>query len=293
MIQQTKPVYLLLFIVFLFASIASQAQIGMKMTAEHERFLRYEPIVLRLSLRNYSGNTLVFGENEHGQGKLVFTVVAQSGHIVSAIDPKANPMAGLVFAPGQSRELTITLNAIFDLQKNDFYNVTAYVDHNRLPQAFASNEVTFEVREGILLSTKTIGLPTTKNDELIKSIQASLMRFNDGVGEIYCLRVEDDDKVYGTFRIGPYISGSRPQLDADGSSAIHVLVQVRPKLYSYAVYSVIGGEAKMRQQRYYVPENGVPTISRAPGYLKILYAKQAVEGVDFKFQEENWKPKTK
>ena len=115
------------------------------------------------------------------------------------------------------------------------------------------------------------------------------MRFNDGKREIYCLRIEDENCVYGTFRVGPYIAGREPQLDADGASAIHVFIQVAPKLYSYAVYSIIGGEAKIRQQRYFVPDNGVPTLSRTTGYFKVLYARQAIEGVDFKFQNvEDW-----
>lgn len=278
-------------VLMLFAAITVSAQVGMRMTAEHQRYLRYEKINLTLALRNYSGNTLVFGENEEGQGKMLFTVVSQSGALVTPLDMKANPLAGVVFGPGESKELVVTINALFDMQKDDFYHITAYIDHKRLPQGYASNEVILEVREGSLINSKTIGLPTTDDNSLIKTITASLIRFNDGTDDLYCLRIEDDNRVYGTFRIGPYITGGPPQLDADSSSAIHVLVQIRPKLYSYNVYSLIGGEAKMRLQRYYVPNNGVPTISRATGYLKILYARQAVEGVDYRIQPEKRKAK--
>ncbi len=274
------------------AAFAVHAQIGMNLKASNERYLRYERIQLKLLIRNYSGNTLVFGgkdtESATGQlgGRLLFNVTSQSGRLVQMLDPTANPMAGMVFGPGESRELTVTLNALFDLQQDDFYMVTAYIDHKRLPQGFASNTVNFEVRDGSVIKKRTIGLPTQRSDELIKSITASLMRFNDGKKEIYCLRIDDDNCVYGTFRLGPYITGSTPQLDADGTSAIHVLIQVSPRLYSYAVYSLINGVAKLRQQRYYAPDNGVPTLSRAPGYLKILNAKPAKEGVDYKIDEK-------
>ncbi|MBQ9367629.1 MAG: hypothetical protein IJT83_07600 [Victivallales bacterium] len=279
-------------IILLFiASTAVHAQIGMKISAQHERYLRYERIQMKLQLRNYSGNTLIFGKDAQGQnlGRLVFKVTAQNGNLVSMLDPAANPMDGMVFGAGESRELTLTLNALFDLQVDGFYTVTAYIDHKRLPQGFASNTLNFEVRDGSLVATKTIGLPTENNSDAIKSVAASLMRFNDGKREIFCLRIEDENCVYGTFRVGPYIAGREPQLDADGTSAIHVFIQVAPKLYSYAVYSIIGGEAKIRQQRYFVPENGVPMLSRTTGYFKVLYARQAVEGVDFKFQTvEDW-----
>ena len=280
-------------IVFLFVLTTAMlhAQIGMQISAQHERYLRYERIQMKLNLRNYSGNTLVFGKDAQGQnvGKLVFKVTSQNGNLVSMLDPTANPMEGMVFGAGESRELTLTLNALFDLQVDGFYTVTAYIDHKRLPKGYASNTLNFEVRDGSIIANKNIGLPTDNNVDSIKSVSASLMRFNDGKREIYCLRIEDENCVYGTFRVGPYIAGREPQLDADGTSAIHVFIQVAPKLYSYAVYSIIGGEAKIRQQRYFVPDNGVPMLSRTTGYFKVLYARQAIEGVDFKFQSvEDW-----
>jgi len=278
---------ILLVFLCLFATIAF-AQVGMNITTEHSRYLKYEPIKLKLLLRNYSGNTLVFGKQEKGGqgGRLVFSVSSQSGALVSMLRPDANPMDGMVFGPGESKELTLTLNALFDLQLDGFYTVVAYIDHNRLPQGYHSNEISFEVRDGTVITSRVIGLPTDKEDALIKHITASLMRFNDNDGEIYCLRIDDENCVYGTFRLGPYIKGSVPQLDADGASAIHVLVQVRSRLYVYAVYSIVSGEAKPRFQKYYIPDNGTPTFSRATGYLKILYARPAKEGVDFKREKE-------
>ncbi len=268
------------------------AQVGMHLTAEKERYLRYEPIDLTLTLRNYSGNTLIFGRSsEDGteQGRLAFSVKMHDGSSVAPMSANINPMEGMVFAPGETKELKLTINKYYDMQKDDFYKVTAYVDHKRMPKAYISNSVSFEVREGTVITTKSFGLPARSNEDLIKSVSASLMRFNDGQDDVYCLRIEDEKTVFGTFRIGPCITGSTPQLDADSASAIHVLVQVRPRLYCYSVYSIIGGEAKLRQQRYYKPDNGVPTLSRAPGYLKILYAKQAVEGTDFRYGKEAWK----
>ena len=287
MLKSSKVIFAVL--VF---SLCSYAQIGMNLKAEKERYLRYEPIELTLTLRNYSGNTLIFGRDDKSgveQGRLAFLIKMHDGSTVNPLAGAINPLAGLVFSPGETKELKLTINQFYDLQKDDFYNVSAYVEHKRMSKAFMSNSVSFEVREGTLITSKIIGLPTASDDDMIKTITASLMRFNDGQDDVYCLRIEDEKTVFGTFRIGPCITGSTPQLDADEASAIHVLVQVRARLYCYSVYSIIGGEAKLRQQRYYKPDNGVPTLSRAPGYLKILYATQAVEGTDFRYGKEAWK----
>lgn len=278
----------LMFMAAIVALLATDAlaQVGLKLKSERDKYLKYEHINMTLLVRNYSGNTLVFGNAEGTQGRLLFDVTSRSGKPVPTLSAKANPIAGMVFAPGESKQLTLTLNALYDLQRDDFYTVTAYIDHKRMTQGFKSNTVSFEVRDGIVITQRTIGLPTEKNDELIKNVSATLLRFNEGNhSEIYCLRIEDATSVYGTFRLGPYIIGGQPQLDADGTSAIHVLVQISSRLYSYAVYSLIKGKAILRMQRYYLPDNGTPQLSRSTGYLKILYAKPAIEGVDYQVQK--------
>lgn len=287
MSTSTRSLWLLPALLLLVLAHNAAAQIGLRLDAKFKRYLRYEKIDLTLLIHNYSGNTLIFGgEDLQDSGKLTFTIDTQSRNIVSLLDPNANPLRGIILRPGERRELTLTLNALYDLQREDVYTVSANVEHARLPNIHQSNATTFEVREGTRILEKNIGLPADNDTALIASLQVSLMLFNDGIGTIYCLRVEDDDNVYGTFRIGPYISGSQPQMDADSSSAIHVLVQVRPRLYSYAIYSMVADEVKLRQQQYYVSETGIPTLSRDTGYLKVLYGRLAREGVDYELTDD-------
>ena len=40
---------------------AAFGQIGIWVKADHKHYLRYEPVEVAVTLRNYSGNTLVFG----------------------------------------------------------------------------------------------------------------------------------------------------------------------------------------------------------------------------------------
>lgn len=274
---------LLLLLLMLGAPLV-HAQIGMQISTPHSRYLVYEKIPIKLTLRNYSGNTLVF--TKENKGSLSFMVRTRSGSSVVQIDPSANPMEGMIFAPGESKTLNLIINQLFDLQRPTFYNITACVNHPRLPNTYVSKELSFEVKQGAVLSSRIIGLPTAKESDPIHSITASIVRFNNGKEELYCLRIDDDEQVYGTFRIGPFMNGTPPQLDADSTSAIHVLVQLRPKLFSYTVYAILNGEAVIRQQRYYIPNGGTPQLSRASGYIKVLYATQAIEGRDFIMQPE-------
>jgi hypothetical protein len=82
------------------------------------------------------------------------------------------------------------------------------------------------------------------------------------------------------------MGSSVPQMDVDGSSAIHILIQVAPHLYSYSVYSMIGEIVKLRQQVYYVADGGYPQLSRASGYLKVEHARVAQQGKDYNLKEK-------
>ncbi|NLG15620.1 MAG: hypothetical protein GX561_15630 [Lentisphaerae bacterium] len=269
----------------------ASAQLGLKLESEQSCYMRYEQIKLRLTIRNYSGNTLVFGGADSTErGRLSFVIRNQANQLVTSLDPKANPLQDMILSPGMSRELTLIINSLFDMQRADTYKIEAHVEHYRLPHICASEPILVDVREGIVWKERVVGLPMRDGASAINSVQVKLMQFTDSIGSIWCLRVEDDEHVYGTFRLGPYMSSSTPQMDADGGSAIHILIQVSPRLYSYTVYSMIGEVVKLRQQVYYVAEGGYPQLSRASGYLKVINARVAKLGTDYNIKpERDWR----
>ena len=262
------------------------AQIGMKLESEQDCYLRFERVKLRLTVRNYSGNTLVFGGDSSAErGKLTFVIRRQSGQMVKCLDLDANPMKDLILAPGVNRQLVIDINTLFDMQRPDVYKIEARIDHHRLPHVCASEPILVEVKEGNVMKERIIGLPMKKETDQIRNVNVKLMQFTDSVGSIWCLRVEDDELVYGVFRLGPFMGSSVPQMDVDGTSAIHILIQVGPHLYSYSVFCMVGEVVKLRQQVYYVADGGYPQLSRKSGYLKVEHARVAQQGKDYNLKD--------
>jgi len=263
---------------------AAHAQIALRLTAEKPRYLRYEPIPLTLQVTNNAGNTLDFGgEQTRGRnsGTIAFKVEASGGRNVAQFSLMDNPANGLKLAPGQTRELRVVINQFYEMQKEDKYAITAYLSHPRLPSIYLSKPVRLEVYDGTPLLIKTIGMPSKSTTELIKTLKLTLMRFSDVEQDIYYLRVEDDDNVYASFRLGDYIDGEKPQMELDGPNLIHILLQLRPKLFVYYIMGFDGYNLKMRQKRFYKSSDGLPpTLSRA-GYLHIEHARPAIEGVDY------------
>lgn len=286
MTTSSRSFLLPLFLFLIFTGFAAHAQIGLQLKAANPRYLRYEMIDLKLVISNVSGNTLVFSDqSEADGGRIFFAVNEHSGKVARAFDATANPAADLILAPGESRELTITINMLHDMQREGVYSITAYLNHSRLPRTHLSNTVNVEVMEGSTILERNIGLPSQSSTDIIKSIRILLLLFQDTEEKLYCLRAEDDENIYAVFRLGPYLSGNPPQMDIDGSSSIHILIQVRPRLYSYLIFSFVGRNLNLRQQRYYVPAGGTPTLSKQTGYLRIINAKVATEGVDFKLKK--------
>jgi hypothetical protein len=273
-----KRFILLSWLALLFLPMVAQAQIGLRLKSDSQRYLRYEEITVSLLIRNYSGNTLVFNEKTD---RIFFTVNELSGRTAPIFDKTANPAAGLILGPGEAKELRIVINTIHDMQREGIYTITAYLNHSRLPRTHVSEPINVEVHEGTVVLERNIGLPAEKSTDVIKSIRLVLMLFHDVEEKIYCLRAEDDENIYATFRLGPAIAGDTPMIDIDSSSLVHVLIQSRPRLYSYLLFGFVGRNMKLRQQRYYAAENGPPYLSRQDGFIRVKNGRPAIEGVDY------------
>ena len=167
-------------VTLLLLGLKSGAQVTMQLKAENARYLRYEIINLRLIINNSSGNTLIFSDQEGaGGGRLFFAVNEHSGKVARAIDAQANPIADLILAPGESRELQISINMLHDMQKEGVYSITAYLNHSRLPRTHLSNTINVEVIEGSRILERSVGLPSQSSSDIIKSMRLILLLFPD------------------------------------------------------------------------------------------------------------------
>ncbi len=259
-------------------------QIALRLEAEKSRYLCFEPVHVFLTVSNLSGNTLIFnGDTRATQGSISFKIECSSGRNCKAVANLGNPADELQLAPGESKKLDIILNQFYNFQREDVYNITAMLNHGRLSRTHISQSIQIEVQDGMPILVKNIGLPSETDDEsVIKSIQLSLLRFPDVDEDIYALRAEDHENVYSTFRLGPYINGEKPQLEIDGNSLVHVLVQARPKLFIYFVFSFHGRNMRMIQKQFYISADGLPpTLSKSTGYFRVEHGRIAREGIDY------------
>ncbi len=256
-------------------------QLAISLKTEYRRYLRYERINATVLLRNYSGNTLVFGDEDGGnRGHLRFLIERQSEMEAAMLDGSANPVNNLILGAGETRELTLVLNTLYDMKDEGTYTVTAQIGHERLRHDYRSDPLVLAVRTGVTVWTQTLGVPTTSVASRIASRTASLLLLGADEGEIYCLRIEDDEMVYGVVRLGRKLSGGRPLCDVDAVSNVHILMPVQPRLYAHRVYD---WSAQRKQERFFISDESIPQLHRDPDVnrITVVGGRPAIEGIDY------------
>ena len=259
-------------------------QIGIGLKLDRHKYLSYEPIQAEITLRNDTGNTLVFDANSK-ENRLLLNVEDDHGlHIQPRT--QTNVVAGLILGAGETRKLQFALNALFGMNRPGMYKVTAQVGHVRLSGMYEDGPVTVPVISGISVWSREFGLPVDNSGDPIALRKVSLLIFPDGKHDLYALQLEDEKSVYGVVRLGPRFGANRPQCEVDAFSNIHVLHLIRPRLVEYRVLDC---NFNPKVHRYYTVNNASPKLQRDAeiGQIMVVGGELAVEGRDYTLADIN------
>lgn len=244
----TKKILLILAgITALLASLPSFGQIAMKISLPQKNFLLYEPIYVRLDLRNVSGHPIVFGQSEKLAGELNFEIRSRNtSSYIPLISGKKPSPKGIILQPGVVKSFTCNLTQFYKLFQQGSYIMHALISHPRMPSAYRSNNVTFTITGGKKIWQATVGIPEdilqeTPGKKDILTRKYSVISYHDGRRNLYILMIENDKKVFCLRHLG-YDLGNmlRPQCAVDNLSRMHVLVAGSPKVFSYCIFDVNG-----------------------------------------------------
>ena len=260
----------------------ASGQISISASTDRDRYIRFEPVKLTVSLKNYSGHTLSFGGREAGQGDfLKFVITNTEGRTVSQLNQELRPEKGLELPPGAGRSITIFISEFFGIQNDDDYELVIRVGHHRFENDFLSAPIHFQVRGGVRVWSRVVGTPGENKVNTIATRTCSLNTIHYEEGDIYFLQIEDNHYVYATIRLGPRVLGINPQCEIDALSRVHTLIQTAPRLLNYKIFDLDGD---MKQSSHYMIEKTVPGLFRDPelGTVSVVGGRSAIEGVDFK-----------
>ena len=288
--RRKRILFYLLIIVF-FCPVMVFAQLAIKLELNRKNYIRYENVYAKITLKNLSAHTLVFGSNPKLKGQLKLEIETPSGKKAQLLGKNHSPLFGRVIELGKKESVIVPLSKMYNVRAIGEYKVRAVVAHSQLPDSYQSNLADFKVTAGTMAWKATVGVPTTgklKDNEKIKSRQYKLLSFFDDMNRVYCLMVEDKKYVYGVARIGYDIGNIKPECKIDRFSKIHILIQSSPQIYSYYVYDT---DCHLDAKAVYKKTKTEPRLisNEDTGRVFVVGGEKAKEGSDYVVADEEVK----
>ena len=234
-----------IFFITLFMSFEMYGQIAMKISLPQKNYLMYEPVYIRIDMRNVSGHPIVFGEAKGLAGKLDFEIRSkETGNYVSLASAKSPSPRGVILQPGAIKSFNCNLTQYYKLFRKGQYTVRAIISHPKMPRAYRSNDLRFTITEGRKIWESAVPLQeelTGKNNTVIPTRKYSILSYDNGTNVMYMLMIEDHKKVYCLRHLGYYFGNMLlPQCAVDNASRLHVVIAGSPKVFSYCVFDING-----------------------------------------------------
>ncbi len=274
----------LLVLFVLFSVCPGFSQISISISSSHNRYINFEPVQVKITLRNYSGHSLNFGNNKNEGGYLKFHIKNSNGNEIRAIEKDFNPVSNLVISAGIVKTITLSLTDYYPIQGHEDFEIKARVGHRRLARDQLSNPIHLQIRNGRQIWSRTAGIPTAQDESIIQTRTCSLNVFSMQHGDIFYLKIENQDYVQSIVRLGPRIIGIQPECDIDALSRIHTLVQTAPRLFKHRIFDLNG---KLMRETTYIYESSQPKLLRDSefGTIQVNGGKIAQEGIDYNIKK--------
>ena len=273
----------------LFSSLTLCGQIALRITLPQQNYLLYEPIYIRIDMRNVSGHPIVFGEKPELAGRLDFEILSkETGNIVSMSTGKSPSTKGIVLQPGTIKSFHCNLTQFYRLFRKGQYKVRAIISHPRMARAYRSNDLRFTVTEGKKIWEAAVGIPLVPDAQgqhnssgMVHIRKYSVLSYFTGTRAMYMLMIEDPSKVYCLRHLG-YNLGNMllPQCAVDNYSRLHVVIAGSPKVFSCCVFDVNG---RLVSSEVRLKTETAPTlaINRELGTVVLTGGRKAVKDKDY------------
>ncbi|MEI6034282.1 MAG: hypothetical protein WCS65_08410 [Verrucomicrobiae bacterium] len=253
--------------------LAAQAQVQVDISLKRNLYIRYEPILVTVTITNMTGGELALADS--GPNKWF-------GLQIETLDGRPIPPTSGDYAnqrvelgPQQKISRTVNIAPIFPISEFGGYRVKATVFSQQTNRFFTSPALNFDVTEGRVMWQKTVGVPdgspgagTTRTITLLahRLTQSSYLyiRIEDGrAGTVFC-----------THQLGRFLVFANPNVMLDRQNKVHVLQTVAPKSY---VYSLIGLNGEILDRKSYNELSTRPALRRGSDGGVVVIGGQAYD----------------
>ena len=266
-------------IAIFFAVIAAllagaSAQVNVNIEVKRRTYIRYEPLLVTVTVSNLSGRDLML---EDGESQWFgFTVLhGDSQTLIPPRDPNyaLEPMELKI---GETVKRTVMLNQLYPISEFGIHRIRATIYVKSLNKFFTSRTANIDITEGRTVWKQTVGVPETMPNAG-NMHEISLLTMQGPQHRYLYVRVTNPDNgnVMCMQRLGHLIDSSQFDAKFDATNTLHVLQLVGPKTYAL---SEISANGEMHGQWFYDAPKSKPFLRPdGTGNLEIVGATRRVE----------------
>jgi hypothetical protein len=253
---------------------AVHAQVNVGIEVKKRSYIRYEPLLVTVSLTNLSGRDLLLQDGESQW----FSFLVVQGDRDTVLSPR-NPdyrLDPLELKIGETVKRTVDLNRLYPVSEYGIHRIRATIYVKELDKYFTSKTANVDITEGRTVWKQTVGVPEAMpnaggmHEVSLLSAQGASHQY------LYC-RITDPStgNVLCMYKLGHIIDNTQFQAQFDATNTLHVLQLVGPKTYNL---SQVGVNGEMYGQWIYDAPKFKPMLRRDnTGNLDIVGATRRVE----------------
>lgn len=234
----------LLFCLILFVAgfpLPANAQVTATLEINKSQLLPRETFFVRLKIVNFSGQTLVFGEDNNW---LQFQIENEVGEVIDPISEPPNVEGRFTVESSIRATKQIDLSSYYALEKAGRYKITAKLYVKQWGRLLSVNPVKFDIVNGSVLWQQMFGVPLKKGElpSQLKRRRYVLQKAKNLRMMTLYVRVDDGPggRVHKVSPVCPMVTFNEPVAQVDPTGNLHVLCQSGARTYNYSVLSPDG-----------------------------------------------------
>lgn len=285
--MKRNPIILIISITLFLLVFSSYAQLAMNLKLNGQSYIKHEKIYARLTVKNQSGQTIVFGSNEKLKGEISLKIETIKGETPKIVQAPVYEINDIILHAGERHTFDIPITRYYEFPNDGKYRLKAVVTYSQLPKAYETSQVEFSIVSGNTVWSTLVGVPMD-DDQQIDQRRYSIISYFDGSSKIFCLLVDDEKRIYGLTKVGFDIGTVKPQCEIGRLSNLHLLIQNSATIFSYFVYDI---NCKLEDKEVYkkADEHTIPQLVKdeKTGRIHVVGGILAVEGEDYFEKKES------
>ena len=249
-------------------SLSVKAQVTATLELEKTQLLPRESFIVRLKIVNFSGQTLVFGEDNNW---LQFQIEDEFGEVLSPISDPPKVEGRFTVESSIRATKQVDLSSYYALEKAGSYRLTAKLYVKQWGRLLPVNPVKFDVVNGSVLWQQMFGVPIKKGEELGQPKRRRYVLQKAKNLKMMTLYVRLDDgpggRVHKVFPVCPMVTFNEPRAQVDPTGNLHVLCQSGARIYNY---SVLSPDGVIKIRHHYQIVGSRPRLSFKEGKIVVV-----------------------